>query len=89
VTIPSADRFILFSISGKRRTLDLVHINTVKDTNDDLKLFEMLLKSYGSVRGKLRRWLSVWQLHHCDFVKVIKTSFASPGQRCLISPNHS
>ncbi|KAH0841887.1 hypothetical protein FOPE_06628 [Fonsecaea pedrosoi] len=71
VNIPSRDRFIVFGVYGKRRTLDIVHINTTKD-NDDVKFLDTLLTSYRALRGRMRLWFSIWQLHHCEFVKFQK-----------------
>ncbi|KIW79955.1 hypothetical protein Z517_06570 [Fonsecaea pedrosoi CBS 271.37] len=71
VNIPSRDRFVVFGIHGKRRTLDIVHINTTKD-NDDVKFLDTLFTSYRALRGRMRLWFSIWQLHHCEFVKFKK-----------------
>lgn len=70
INIPGTEDFVLLGINGTRRTLDLVHIKTTKENDDDLKFFDTLLKSYKSLRGTMRRWFSVWHLNHCDFVKV-------------------
>ena len=70
INIPGNEDFVLLGINGTRRTLDLVHIKTTKENDDDLKFFDALLRSYASLRGTMRRWFSIWQLTHCDFVKV-------------------
>ncbi|OAL38123.1 hypothetical protein AYO20_02575 [Fonsecaea nubica] len=71
VNIALRDRFVVFGVHGKRRTLDIVHINTTKD-NDDMKFLDTLLASYRALRGRMRLWFSIWQLHHCEFVKFKK-----------------
>lgn len=76
INIPGTENFVLLGINGTRRTLDLVHIKTTKENDDDLKFFDTLLTSYKSLRGTMRRWFSVWQLNHCDFVKVSPPLFA-------------
>jgi len=61
--------FILFAVKGTRKTIDLVNIDT-KNHASDRRLFEELKIEYKKTRGFWRYWLSVWRLHHCDFVKV-------------------
>ena len=60
---------VLFGVKGNRRTLELAQIDITKNTDDD-SFFGDLRREYRRLRGFLRYWLSVWQLRHCDFVKV-------------------
>ncbi len=75
---------ILFGIKGSRVTIELAQIDTLKCGRDDL-LFWTLKQQYKQRRGKLRSWLSIWQLSHCDFVKVVSKRILKCLQ-CLLSP---
>lgn len=59
---------VLFGVHGARRTLELAQIDALKYSNDST-FFHELRKTYKELRG-WRYWLSIWQLKHCDFVKV-------------------
>lgn len=61
--------FVLFGVKGTRRTLELAQIDTYNYASDG-EFFGGLKKEYRGLRGYLRYWFSVWQLSHCDFVKV-------------------
>ena len=70
ITIPlAAQLFVLFGVKGRRRTLELAQINAKKYANDNA-FFKDVVMRYKALRGRLRYWFSVWQLIHCDFVKV-------------------
>ena len=60
--------FVLFGVAGKRRTLGLAQIDTVKYFDDSV-FFSTMLREYRELRGSLRYWFSLWRLNHCDFVK--------------------
>ena len=60
--------FVLFGVAGKRRTLGLAQIDTIKHFDDSV-FFSTMLKEYRELRGSLRYWFSLWRLNHCDFVK--------------------
>ena len=60
---------VLFGVKGSRITLELAQIDAVKYGKDNL-FFLNLREEYKQRRGRLRYWLSVWRLSHCDFVKV-------------------
>ena len=60
--------FVLFGVAGKRRTLGLAQIDTIKYFDDSV-FFSTMLKEYRELRGSLRYWFSLWRLNHCDFVK--------------------
>ena len=60
---------VLLGVKGPRITLELAQIDTLKYGRDDL-FFWALKKQYKQCRGSLRYWLSIWNLSHCDFVKV-------------------
>ncbi|KAI1613913.1 hypothetical protein EDD36DRAFT_473920 [Exophiala viscosa] len=62
--------YVLLGISGMRSTLELKHMNVIKDTNTEAKFFRKLNDLYRSARGFLRIWLSIWRLRHCEFVKI-------------------
>ena len=61
---------ILLGVKGPRITLELAQIDTLKYCRDAL-FFWTLKQQYKQCRGRLRHWLSIWKLTHCDFVKVI------------------
>ena len=61
---------VLLGVKGPRITLELAQIDTLKCCRDDL-FFWTLKQQYKQCRGRLRHWLSIWKLTHCDFVKVI------------------
>jgi hypothetical protein len=61
--------FVLFGVKGRRQTLELAQLN-VSDYANDSMFFQALSSEYKNLRGFLRYWLSIWQLQHCDFVKV-------------------
>jgi hypothetical protein len=61
INLHSAQKFILFGVNGKRRTLDIEHIDTLDHCND-VKFFHRIVSSYNAYRGRLRRWFSIWQL---------------------------
>ena len=73
---------VLFGVKGPRITLELAQIDTVKHSKDNL-FFLTLRQEYKQRRGKLRYWLSVWRLSHCDFVKVSSNNLSS-GIKCLV-----
>jgi hypothetical protein len=64
-----ADVYVLFGVKGPRRTLELEQIE-VKEHSDDIAFFQSLTQAYRKHRGFWRYWFSIWQLTHCDFVKV-------------------
>jgi hypothetical protein len=64
-----ADVYVLFGVKGPRRTLELEQIE-VKEHSDDTAFFRSLTQAYRKHRGFSRYWFSIWQLTHCDFVKV-------------------
>lgn len=61
--------FILFAVSGKRRTLDVKNVN-VQDHPTDHSFFMELLRRCRQFRGFWRHWFSLWVMNHCDFVQV-------------------
>lgn len=61
--------FVLFGVKRNRRTLELAQIDTAK-YQDDSAFFCGLRENYRQLRGFVRYWFSIWQLSHCDFVKV-------------------
>jgi hypothetical protein len=67
--LPRADVYVLFGVKGPRRTLELEQIE-VKENSDDTAFFQGLTQAYRKHRGFWRYWFSIWQLTHCDFVKV-------------------
>ena len=69
----SNESVVLFGVKGARRTLELAQIDTLKHSEDEL-FFQSLKKEYQRLRGVLRCRFSVWQLRHCDFVKVSTSS---------------
>lgn len=72
---------VLFGIKGPRITLELAQIDAVKHGTDNL-FFLNLREEYKQRRGRLRYWLSIWRLSHCDFVKVRSNSISISFQ-CL------
>lgn len=75
---------VLFGVKGPRITLELAQIDAVKHGKDNL-FFLNLREEYKQRRGRLRYWLSVWKLSHCDFVKVRSNSMSTSFQ-CLLVP---
>ena len=75
---------ILLGVRGRRITLELAQIDTLKHSRDNL-LFWTLKQQYKQRRGSLRFWLSIWKLSHCDFVKVVSSSILECLQ-CLLLP---
>ena len=70
ITMPQLnEKVVLFGVKGARRTLELAQIDTLKHNEDEI-FFQSLKKEYRKLRGVLRYWFSIWQLKHCDFVKV-------------------
>lgn len=67
----NSELFVILGVDGKRRTLDICHLDISKH-KDDGDFFKGLLREYRKFRGFLRYWFSVWQLRHCDFVKFEK-----------------
>ena len=65
--------FVLLGVQGTRRTLDLAQID-VNNHSDDGVFFSVLREKHKILRGFWRYWFSVWQLNHCDFVKVRQQS---------------
>ncbi|KAI1622528.1 hypothetical protein EDD37DRAFT_651800 [Exophiala viscosa] len=61
--------YVLLGIGGMRSTLDLEHMDVIKDTKTDAEFFKKLNDLYRSARGMLRILFSIWRLSHCDFVK--------------------
>jgi hypothetical protein len=72
----SPELYVLFGVQGKRRTLELAQIE-VKEDKDDKAFFQDIRQEYRRLRGFLRYWLSIWQLRHCDFVKVSLAFYAT------------
>jgi hypothetical protein len=60
--------FLVASVSEDHR---LAHIEVHKLTTTD-EFFELLRSKYCRLRGRLRRWVSIWGYSHCDFFKVIQ-----------------
>jgi len=72
ITIPSNPMaWVLLGVSGSRQIFEIAHLDT-KATRmpRDGDFFRTLRKEYTKIRGSFRQYLSVWQLNHCDFVKV-------------------
>lgn len=65
----SGGPYVLFGVKGPRRTLELEQIE-VNEHSDDNTFFQSLMQAYRKHRGFWRYWFSIWQLSHCDFVKV-------------------
>ena len=65
----SGGPYVLFGVKGPRRTLELEQIE-VNENSDDKTFFQRLMQAYRKHRGFWRYWFSIWQLTHCDFVKV-------------------
>ena len=61
--------YVLFGARREWPDLEMDHLNT-RATKDGCTFFYELKARYCSLRGWSRRWLSIWQLSHCDFVKV-------------------
>ena len=61
--------YVLFGARREWPDLEMDHLNA-RATKDDCTFFYELKARYCSLRGWSRRWLSIWQLSHCDFVKV-------------------
>lgn len=69
IDMPQDDQsFVFFGVAGKRRTLSLAQIDTMKHFHDSA-FFSKMLQEYRELRGSLRYWFSLWRLNHCDFVK--------------------
>lgn len=66
---PQDEAFVLFGVDGARRTPGLAQIDTKKHHNDDA-FFTNLQEQYKRYRGLWRYWGSIWQFHHCDFIRV-------------------
>ena len=64
-----ANLYVLFGVKGSRRTLELEQVEVNKHS-DDNSFFQSLRLAYRKHRGFWRYWFSIWQLNHCDFVKV-------------------
>ena len=70
IQMPAASgAVVFFGVQGSRRTLELAQIDTSQHSEDSL-FFASMKREYRALRGKLRYWLSIWRLSHCDFVKV-------------------
>lgn len=70
IRMPDPSRaFVFFGVKGSRRTLELAQIDT-NQVSDDSLFFANMKREYKTLRGRLRYWLSIWRLSHCDFVKV-------------------
>lgn len=63
------DLRVIYGVKGSRLTPDLTEIN-VAPLHGDTVLFRRLREENKRLRGRLRHWCSMWQLNHCDFVKV-------------------
>lgn len=74
---------VLFGVKGPRLTLELDEIKILA-AHDDNDLLRSIREEHKRPRGWLRYWFSVWQLQHCDFVKVrlLLNSGISPEVRC-------
>jgi hypothetical protein len=72
----SNELYVLFGVNGPRRSLELAQIDVLK-LGDDGAFFRALRDKYRQLRGFWRYWLSIWQLNHCDFVRVWPLSASS------------
>lgn len=92
--LPRADLYILFGVKGPRHTLELEQI-AVKENSDDNAFFQSLKQSHKKHRGFWRYRFSVWQLTHCDFVKVritpsiCRLANNGPVQKAQSKPHNS
>jgi hypothetical protein len=62
-------RYVVFGVVEARQPSKVATIPCGEQTNDG-ELFRDLKRKYRDKRACWRRWLSIWQLDHCDFVKV-------------------
>ena len=67
IQMPSG-AFVLLGVS-KSYNLQLAHIDK-RQYPDDSRFFRQLKRDYNQKRGILRRWLGLYQFHHCEFVEV-------------------
>lgn len=65
--------WILFGVRGAWRTLVPTQIHVNSQTTDS-HIFQELKKNYRLHRKGPSLWLSVWQLDHCEVVKVCKSN---------------
>jgi hypothetical protein len=65
----STDRHVFLCVQIGNNKLRLSQINIAVDPTDDL-FFKNLKSEYQRLRGRLRRWFSVWIYDHCEFIKV-------------------
>ena len=65
--------YILLGARRGRRSLEMGQLDH-KMASDDEMFFVNLKAEYRQLSGSLRCWFSIWQLSHCDFVKVCLTA---------------
>ena len=75
---------ILLGVKGPRITLELAQIYTLEYCRDDI-FFHTLKQQYKQCWGRLRCWLSVWRLNHCEFAKVISNDMVPDAPRSPIA----
>lgn len=68
--------YILLGAKRERRNLEIGHLDTTK-AYDDGTLLLNLKAEYRRLRGPFRSWFSIWQLSHCEFVKVCSSHVSS------------
>lgn len=60
---------VIFGVEGRRLTLEVDEIK-VLPSHRDHDLIQELKQRHRTLRGRLRYWFSMWQIQHCNFVKV-------------------
>lgn len=70
----SPSSWVLIGVQGSSRTLKPTQVPIYESTMD-YSFFRALRERYCRRRGMLRLWLSIWQLEHCEVVKVFCSVF--------------